>query len=528
MPLTVAQLTAFWTGPAQMGLSARTRTQIAAEGLTSPDDFEDFNDEADLEGLFKLLLKPPKVMVGAVLTEVAAYVIPAKTMIRMHGVRLIMAYYRMVGRDVSANDLLWPVVKSFVEQWKALLEKKKADVGQAPKLTKDWVIHKWLESFQQHLSDKIGVRNGPLTYLTRPEVAPPVLLARVPGEPYSSNFISIEEELRFCLPHAHNLYRPDNSALFQMVERATTGHDVGATIAPFRRTQNGRGAILAIISQHAGRHVWDKIVKEANAVLQTRTWNGTTSITLLQHISGQRKANIQLIEAAEHAPADVPNDRQRVTYLLDSFKTENPKVLACVAAIEQDELGKRVNFEDASTFLLPSCPVVAKNHKNNGINAKVSGTDGATSGGNVLKGKTGVELRYHAPEKFAKLSKEQKTELSVWNRSQPKDGKRVQFGPSRGEKFGGGKKAKVASAKANEVITAMAESHAADLAAMSARISSFASGVPQGQGVALRPPPGPAPLYGPSQYDLDEQARVASVKLQSILKPPKKEKKAAP
>jgi hypothetical protein len=140
-----------------------------------------------------------------------------------------------------------------------------------------------------------------------------------------------------------------------MVKRATTGHDVGATIAPFRRTQNGRGAILAIISQHAGMHVWDKIVKEAIAVLQTRTWNGTTSITLLQHISGQRKANIQLIEAAEHAPADVPNDRQRVTYLLDSLKTENPKVLACVAAIEQDELGKRVNFEDASTFPLMPC-----------------------------------------------------------------------------------------------------------------------------------------------------------------------------
>ncbi len=143
-----------------MGLSARTRTQIAAEGLVTPDDFVDFNEEADLEGLFKILHKPPKVMVGvgaaAVLTEVAAYVIPAKTMIRMHGVRLIMAYYRMVGRVVVADDILWPVVKSFVEQWNALLEKKKADVGQAPKLTKDRVIYKWLESFQQYLSDKIG------------------------------------------------------------------------------------------------------------------------------------------------------------------------------------------------------------------------------------------------------------------------------------------------------------------------------------------------------------------------------------
>jgi len=78
MVLTAAQLTAFWTNGAQMGLSARTRTQIAAEGLVTPDNFVDFNEEADLEGLFKILSKPPKVMAGvgaaAVLTEVAAYV----------------------------------------------------------------------------------------------------------------------------------------------------------------------------------------------------------------------------------------------------------------------------------------------------------------------------------------------------------------------------------------------------------------------------------------------------------------------
>ena len=231
-------------------------------------------------------------------------------------------------------------------------------------------------------------------------------------------------------------------------------------------------------------------------MLLTRTWTGTTSITLLQHISGQQKANIQLIEAAEHAPADVPNNRQRVTYLLDSLKTEHPKVLACVAAAEQDETGKQVSFKDASTFLLPSFPVAAKNPKNNCINSKVSGTDATTGGGTgvsgaVLRGKTGVELRYHAPKKFAKLSKEQKTEVSVWNRSQPKDGKKW----TRGEKAGGSKKAKVAAAKATEVMTAMAESHAAELAAMSAKISSFASGVPQGAGMALPPPPGPAPSF---------------------------------
>jgi hypothetical protein len=50
------------------------------------------------------------------------------------------------------------------------------------------------------------------------------------------------------------------------------------------------------------------------------------------------KACNQLTEAAEQVPAEVPGPRQRVTYLLDSIKTVDPKILAGMAAIEQDEL----------------------------------------------------------------------------------------------------------------------------------------------------------------------------------------------
>jgi len=60
MPFTIAQLTAFWTSPAQMGLTARTCVQMEAEGLATPDDFEDFPEKEDLEGIFKQLLKPAK------------------------------------------------------------------------------------------------------------------------------------------------------------------------------------------------------------------------------------------------------------------------------------------------------------------------------------------------------------------------------------------------------------------------------------------------------------------------------------
>ena len=173
MPFTVAKLTAFWTSPAQMGLTACTRVQMAAEGLTTPDNFEDFPEKEDLEGLFKQLLKTaktPGVGANVLPQEVATFVILAKSMICLHGVQIIFLYYKMVGRTIEPGDLPWPVVKNFAEQWKALMEKKDAEFGQSPRLTKEKLVYKWLESFHQHLSEKIGMRNLPFTYLTHPDI----------------------------------------------------------------------------------------------------------------------------------------------------------------------------------------------------------------------------------------------------------------------------------------------------------------------------------------------------------------------
>ena len=222
MPFTVAQLSAFWKSPAKMGLTARTHVQMAAEGLTTPDDFEDFPKKDNLEGLFKKLLKPakiPGVGANALPQEIATFVIPAKLMIRLHGVRIIVLYYKMVGRTIEPGDLLWSAVKNFVEQWKALTEKKDAEVKQPPRLTKEKLVYKWLESFQQHPSEKIGVRNTPFTYLTCLDIAAPaVLLPWAALQPFSLSYFSIEEEFKFCISHTHNLFQADNNALFHLID----------------------------------------------------------------------------------------------------------------------------------------------------------------------------------------------------------------------------------------------------------------------------------------------------------------------
>ena len=70
---------------------------MAAEGLAMPDDFEDFPEKEDLEGMFRQLLKPPKTPglgANALPQEVATFVIPAKLMIRLQGVQLLCSTTR--------------------------------------------------------------------------------------------------------------------------------------------------------------------------------------------------------------------------------------------------------------------------------------------------------------------------------------------------------------------------------------------------------------------------------------------------
>ncbi len=524
MPLTAAQLTRFWTHQDEIGLSACTRGQMAIEGLAIPEDFNDFVKKSHLEALIKTLLKPAKIPVGppaiGALREVEAYTVTAKSMIRLDGARQAVRYYRLVGRPITADDVSWPIVKGLVEHWTALMEKKQSDVGQPPKLTKEKPIYKWLESLDQYLSDKIGVRDTPLQYLTRENVGVPAILPpRAVGQPYSEGYESIEDELVERLSHTDNLFKSDNNALFQIVDRSVQGHEVSATIAPFRRTQNGRGAVLAIQNQHAGNHVWDAMVLDATAILNNRKWDGKSSITLLQHTSAHRKAFISLTEAAQRTAEDVPGARQRMTFLLDSIVTENPKVLATVALIQQDTNGMRINFEDAVTFLLPTCPVKHKDKtKNVGASVSSVGASGSTAApaGNKPHpmGKTGVELRWYADNTFSKLTKEQRTEVSQWVKANNARG-----GKSAGDKTGNKRKGRVSSAEAynTKVIKAMAESQAASLASMQATIAaSGGTAITPSGGLSTTPATPPDTSVTPAVYA--ERARVAAVTLEGILK----------
>ncbi len=223
-----------------MGLSHRTHLQLAVEGITEPKDFKEFNNNG-MKAIFTNLLQSPKVpalgvaaRAAGTLQEIQAYEVSVKSKMRLNGAMLIAKFYNNVGCPLDPDNMSWPVTKRFLEQWKALMERKKADHGQPSKLTKNQAVHKWVDSFVLHLSQKAGVRNAPLDYIVQTIAAvDPISPARQFGDPHSTKTGSIDEDLTARMPHNHPLFKVDNGLKFDMIEMSVCSHDVAATIAPF-------------------------------------------------------------------------------------------------------------------------------------------------------------------------------------------------------------------------------------------------------------------------------------------------------
>ncbi len=148
---------------------------------------------------------------------------------------LIAQFYDNIGCPLDPDNMLWPVIKRFLEQWKALMERKKADHGQLPKMTKNQAVHKWVDLFVLHLSQKVVVRNAPLDYIVQAIAAvDPIPPAHQVGDPHSIETGSIDGDLMTRAPHNHQLFKVDNGLTSNMIEMSVRGYDVAAMIAPFR------------------------------------------------------------------------------------------------------------------------------------------------------------------------------------------------------------------------------------------------------------------------------------------------------
>ena len=123
-----------------------------------------------------------------------------------------------------------------------------------------------------------------------------------------------------------------------------------ASITRYQTREDGRDAYFALIRHNLGSEKWEKMVKNAQKVLNQRIWNGKNSrYSLKIHISRHREAFNDMERASEHIAFVPPNETSRVRYLLSSIETQDPTITSCKTTINGDPV-KKNDFERAADF----------------------------------------------------------------------------------------------------------------------------------------------------------------------------------
>ena len=211
-----------------------------------------------------------------------AFTYGAKSQKRLTVACDLVRYYQTVGRDLTAVNIQWnQVMSNFEIQWKALKDRKDEDDPDVPKITKALPIIKWTEAFQDFLHRVIGARMIPLAYVIRidPQV-PAVAPTLAPNQPHSTEHESVESELMARASHTHAHFRDDDSVVYYHLEEATRGTSYAASIKPYQKVKDARGAWKALTSQYAGKDKWEAEIKRQEQLLHTRIWKGQSNFSL--------------------------------------------------------------------------------------------------------------------------------------------------------------------------------------------------------------------------------------------------------
>lgn len=438
MVLTVAQVNAFFTAANQMAIPAATVPALNAEGIDGPDDLAEF-DEKGIQQVVDGLRKPgdripnpdPQAPAGATIPR-PPYVLGAKSQKRLTAVSDLVRYYEMTGRPLTAGNIQWdPIVKNFSEQFKALKARRDEDI-EVPKLSRALPMLKWVESFTDFLSRKIGVRFIPLAYVVRDEEDVPVAVpALANGMPHSTTHGSVEEEMVARASHGHPLFREDNSKVYFLLEESLRGSTYAPSLKPYQNNKDGRSAMKSVVTQYAGIDKWQAELVRQDEFIHNRRWKGQNNFSLEKFIAQHRNAFVSMTQCSLYVQYQLPNEYTRVGYLLNAIQTSDPKLQAALAVVDgdTDDGGKRNDFEATASYLLPKDPVAARSNKSKGADVSVAHADPiyddaeiSAFGDKPSIGTSGVHLRYHKTSDYNQLTAPQKAELSEWREAEKAKG----------------------------------------------------------------------------------------------------------
>ena len=186
-----------------MALPHATVLQLANEGINTMDDLIDF-DKTTLKLMADNMKNPgsripnpdPNAAPGTTIPH-PPFTFGAKSEKCLLTACKLVCFYQRIGRSLTAANIQWsPIIVNFIEQWKALKDRKENGPLETPKILKALPTMKWMEAFNDFLHWTDSIRTIPLAYvLYEDEMALAGCPHLTPGKPLSEECGSIKNDL---------------------------------------------------------------------------------------------------------------------------------------------------------------------------------------------------------------------------------------------------------------------------------------------------------------------------------------------
>ena len=262
-----------------MHIAAAVRTAMQAQGMTRCEDFLDYDDHL-MKSLVKRMISPggtvpggrggggPRANRGTPVTFTQEQ--------SLRRICFYVKYQERIQRPLVVATATAPRLKSLwddrFELENPYKETNKEDIKNPALLTKVDEVRQMIEDLDHVLTNRLGKGGSPLAYITRavvdlPEVTPG---DADPGFGLPSRHAELVRRTR----HEGPDYRADNKTVWAIIRQITHGGPGWNWVTRFSRTEDGRGAYIAIKTHYFGESFVTRTVTRADATIESLYFDG--------------------------------------------------------------------------------------------------------------------------------------------------------------------------------------------------------------------------------------------------------------
>ena len=226
--------------------------------------------------------------------------------------------YKMDGCPINPNSLLTNRLKQLKHHRTTIKNHNNPD--SLPEVRKSFGIMKAIDMFPTFLSEKLGVNNMALSYVIREHAVSGVPSFLVSNRPYGTGYTQFLGEFIAHALHDGPEFAEYNATVLRLLQYILADTPHMSSMKPLQRSIYGRGAFQAIQRHNMGKSKWDKVLEDAESMVQTRVWNGKNSrFPFKAHINNHRESHNDFFRSSQHVDYDPPNEHTGVSILFKKY-----------------------------------------------------------------------------------------------------------------------------------------------------------------------------------------------------------------